>query len=271
MPFSIRVKDYRPISLIHSFAEIVCKILANRHAPHLQQLIPHSQSAFIKQRSIQDNFLYVRNTITSLHKKNRPALFLKLDIAGAFDSVDWGYLLDLVRHMGFGQPWCDLISLLWSSGSSKVLVNGELAKCLVHKQGLRQGDPLSPMLFTLAVAPLHWIFERADAQGLLTPLAQDTKATQAFRAAHLLPANETNGMVGIWIRHPKKVSTHFVHHLNSPLTHFKGRHQVDGNGRKNRADKHQTDSRREMLASPSLKFLGHLVEDWLHISSGKRF
>ena len=107
-----KIKDYRPISLMHSVAKLVCKMLANRLAPFLHDMIPHSQSAYIKSRSIHDNYLYVRNAIKELHLKNRPALFLKLDIAGAFDSVSWEYMLEVMERLGFGPRWRDLICLI---------------------------------------------------------------------------------------------------------------------------------------------------------------
>jgi mannosylglycoprotein endo-beta-mannosidase len=61
-----KVKDYRPVSLMHSVAKIVSKMMANRLAPCLHTMIPHSQSAFIKTRSIHDNFLYVKNAVKDL-------------------------------------------------------------------------------------------------------------------------------------------------------------------------------------------------------------
>lgn len=57
------VADYRPISLVHSFAKIISKILANRLAPELSHIISANQSAFLKKRSIHDNFVYVQQLI----------------------------------------------------------------------------------------------------------------------------------------------------------------------------------------------------------------
>jgi hypothetical protein len=56
------VKDYRPISLVHSFAKLVTKFLANRLAGRLQEMVSLNQSAFIKKRFIQDNFMLVHHT-----------------------------------------------------------------------------------------------------------------------------------------------------------------------------------------------------------------
>ena len=67
------VTDYRPISLIHAVAKIIAKVLATRLAPLMNTLISRAQSAFIKTRSIHDNFMYVRNFARRLHKsRTRP-------------------------------------------------------------------------------------------------------------------------------------------------------------------------------------------------------
>jgi phage/plasmid primase-like uncharacterized protein len=59
--------DFQPLSLVHSFAKLVTKILANRLRGHLDQLVSKNQSAFIKRRFIQDNFMMVQQTARFLH------------------------------------------------------------------------------------------------------------------------------------------------------------------------------------------------------------
>jgi hypothetical protein len=87
--------DFRPISLIHSFAKLVTKILANCLGPYLQDLVAANQSAFIRGRSIHDNFMLVQQSIKFLHKRRISSLLLKLDISKAFDSVSWAFLLEI--------------------------------------------------------------------------------------------------------------------------------------------------------------------------------
>lgn len=82
-----KVQDYRPISLIHGIGKWIAKTLALRLASYLHSLVSRAQSAFIKTKSIHDNFLYVRNLIRRFHRSKTPSLFLKLDIAKAFNSV----------------------------------------------------------------------------------------------------------------------------------------------------------------------------------------
>jgi hypothetical protein len=114
--------------------------------------------------------LYVRNLARNLHRKKKPTLLVKLDFAKAFDSISWEYLLDLLQRIGFSPRWRDWITLLLSSASSAIMLNGVDGKHIKHRRGLRQGDPLSPLLFILAIDPLHRLLEKATCFGGLTPL-----------------------------------------------------------------------------------------------------
>ena len=118
------ISDYRPISLMHAVAKIIAKVLSMRLAPLMDALVSNAQSAFIKKRSIHDNFMYVRNFARRLHKCKTPALLFKLDIKKAFDSVRWEYVLDLMQRMGFPDKFRNWIAALLSSSSSRFLLNG---------------------------------------------------------------------------------------------------------------------------------------------------
>jgi len=167
---ALEAKDYRPISLVHSFAKLVTKLLANCLAPLLNTLVATNQSAFIRGRCIHDNFMLVQQTIKVLHHRKIASLFLKLDISKAFDSVDWSFLLEILSHLGFGPAWRTIISNLLHTASTQIMLNGELGHSISHQRGLRQGDPLSPMLFILVMDVLNNLFLKAEAEGLLSPL-----------------------------------------------------------------------------------------------------
>jgi hypothetical protein len=100
-------------------------------------------------------------------------LLLKLDIAKAFDSVRWEYLLEVMQQVEFGQRWRDLIALIWSTTTSRILLNGEPGTPIKHGRGLCQGDPLSPIIFILAMDPLQRRLDIATRQGLLHPIGAD--------------------------------------------------------------------------------------------------
>lgn len=160
--------DFRPISLINSVVKIITKLLANRLAPHMNALVSSAQNAFIKKRCIHDNFIYAQRVIQLLHKKKKPVLFVKLDISKAFDSIRWTFLLEVLEHVGFSTRWRDWIAVLLGTASSRVLINGQPTQEVKHARGLRQGDPLSSLLFIMAIDPLHRIIEVAANKGILS-------------------------------------------------------------------------------------------------------
>jgi hypothetical protein len=165
-------RDFRPISLVHSFAKLTTKLLANRLVGRLQEMVSSKQSAFIKGNFIQDKFMLVQQTAWFLHQQKQPRILLKLDISKAFDSVAWPFLVEVLQHLGFGLICHDIISGLLASSSTQVLMNGILGERIVHQRGMRQGDPLSPMLFILVMDVLSHMVAKATKLGLLEPLSQ---------------------------------------------------------------------------------------------------
>ncbi|KAM0913456.1 hypothetical protein ACQ4PT_012157 [Festuca glaucescens] len=168
---AVEVKDFRPISLIHSVAKLMAKALPSRLAPRMEELVGPQQSAFICGRCLHDNFQLVHHTARKLHVLKRDAILLKLDITKAFDTVDWAFLLEVMSRLGFGRKWTSMVGGLLSSASTHVLVNGQAGALIFNRRGLRQGDPLSPLLFDTVMDVLHLMFERAADVGLLTELS----------------------------------------------------------------------------------------------------
>lgn len=92
---AVDIKDFRPISLIHSFTKILAKDLATQISPLIPELVAPNQSAFIAGRSMLDNFKLIQQSIRSLHHRKIPAIMFKIDITKAFDSVSWPFLLQV--------------------------------------------------------------------------------------------------------------------------------------------------------------------------------
>jgi hypothetical protein len=100
------LRDYRPISLIHLVAKLFAKMLSLRLAPKLDRLVSKNQNAFIAGRSLHDNFVLVKQSARLLHQLRAPRVLLKLDLAHAFNSLSWPFLL---RH------YANMVSVIDSS------------------------------------------------------------------------------------------------------------------------------------------------------------
>ncbi|XP_020266162.1 uncharacterized protein LOC109841620 [Asparagus officinalis] len=102
--------------------------------------------------------------------KKLEACILKLDFSKAFDCVGWDFLLSLLEARGFGPKWCSWIKSSLTSSKSSVLVNGTASNSFVCHRGLKQGDPLSPMLFLLVADVLCRMLLSSSDHGDLSDL-----------------------------------------------------------------------------------------------------
>nr|GFB35720.1 RNA-directed DNA polymerase, eukaryota, reverse transcriptase zinc-binding domain protein [Tanacetum cinerariifolium] len=96
------VNDFRPISLIRSVYKVVTKVLANRLALVISNLISDTQSAFVAIRQILDGPFILNELLHWCKRKKKQVMFFKVDFAKAYDSVRWDYLLDVLEAFGFG-------------------------------------------------------------------------------------------------------------------------------------------------------------------------
>jgi hypothetical protein len=167
------LKDYRPISLVHSFSKLATKVMARRLAPRLDELVPFSQTAFIKGRSIHENYVFVKGLVQQFHKRKEEMILLKLDISKAFDTVSWCFLLSMLKFRGFGPSWRRWLSMIFVTEKTSILINGVASNPFKPARGLRQGDPLSPLLFVLVMDSLQALVDQARTMHLLSPSQQD--------------------------------------------------------------------------------------------------
>ncbi len=97
-----RFSDFRPISLVSCYYKIISKLLANRLSKIIHKVISEEQHGFLSGKQTLDCVMVANETVHHLRHSNQEGLLLKLDFEKAYDSVDWVYLDDVLRLMGFG-------------------------------------------------------------------------------------------------------------------------------------------------------------------------
>jgi hypothetical protein len=149
------LNDFRPISLVGSLYKILAKVLANRLKQVVGAVVSDTQITFVKNRQILDGILIANEVVDEARKTKKELMLFKVDFEKAYDSVDWGYLDEVMKKMAFPVLWRKWIKECVSTATASVLVNGSPTEEFPMQRGLRQGDPLSPFLFLLAAEGMN--------------------------------------------------------------------------------------------------------------------
>ncbi|KAJ0727756.1 putative RNA-directed DNA polymerase [Helianthus annuus] len=153
--------DFRPISLIGVINKVISKVLVNRLKGIMGKIISEEQSAFLAGRNIMDGPLILNEIVSWLKVKKKVGMIFKVDINKAYDSLSWKFLDSIMEQMNFPARWRKWISTTLNTARASVLVNGSPTMEFECTRGLRQGDPLSPFLFVIAMEALTGVMKQA--------------------------------------------------------------------------------------------------------------
>ena len=145
------IKNWRPISLINVDTKIVSKALAKRLEHILPDLIHYNQNAYVKGRSIFDAVRTIDDVLEHTKRSEQSGILVTIDFKKAFDSLDHTFLFKVLHTFNFGPSFIQWIRTFYSNVSACVINNGFPTNYFGVDWGVRQGDPLSPLLFILCL------------------------------------------------------------------------------------------------------------------------
>ncbi|PWA47507.1 RNA-directed DNA polymerase, eukaryota [Artemisia annua] len=179
--------DFRPISLIGCQYKIIGKLLANRLAMVIDSIVSPEQSAFIKGGHILDGPMMLSEIIAHFKVTRRKLMVFKVDFEKAYDSLSWNFLFEVMNKIGFTVNWIAWVKAALTSSRASVLINEAPTEEFDVQRGLRQGDPLSPFLFVLAMEGFHVGISEACRAGVFQGVSV---GSSNIRISHLLYADD---------------------------------------------------------------------------------
>jgi len=165
-PGASKITDFRPISCPNTVYKVISRLLVTRLKPFLPELILPSQTAFVKDRLLVENSTLASELIHGYHKHTgTKRITIKVDIAKAFDTLSWEFLLPCLEGLQVPQKFISWIKACICTTSFMVGYNGVVNGYFKGKRGIRQGDLLSPYLFVIAMNFLSLMLNQAAQNG----------------------------------------------------------------------------------------------------------
>ena len=141
------LKNYRPISLTNTDYKIIAFIFAKRLQTILSKVINKNQTAYVKGRYIGENARLILDIFDYCNTNNKAGILLFLDFEKAFDSVEWNFLFKVLIKFNVGDNFMKWMKILYKNPKFKIKNNGWLSKQCSMSRGIRQGCPISAMLY----------------------------------------------------------------------------------------------------------------------------
>lgn len=167
------IQQYRSICLLNVIYKIFTKALMLRVENVLERIINRSQTAFLKGRNIMDGVMCLHEILHDTKARKKDGIILKLDFEKAYDKINWDFIMECLKQRGFCEKWCKWIWEVMTSGTLSVKVNSGLGSYFKCGKGVRQGDPLSPLLFNLAANVLAKMVNTAQQNGIISGLVPE--------------------------------------------------------------------------------------------------
>lgn len=182
------LENWRPISLLNVDYKILARVFANRLKSVIDKIVSPYQTCCVPGRDISDTVLSVHTIIEYIEDEQLEGFVLKIDQRKAFDKISHSYLFTVLKKFGLGDSFISWIKIFYTDICSSVKCNGFMTPYFKLEQSVRQGCPISAMLYIICVEPLGIMLRNSsnirgiklpgiDMQSLLFQHADDTTLT----------------------------------------------------------------------------------------------
>ena len=177
------LKNWRPISLLNTDYKILVHVLANRLKTVIELLIHTDQNGYIKGRNIAYNIRLIQDVIHHFENDNIEGAVVFLDFEKAFDTVNHNFLHATLEKFNFGNSFIKWVKTIYNKAEACLSNNGWTSKPFEIQRGIRQGCPLSALLFLLVVEILGNQIRKNTDDGLEIRLKNCKKYIQVSQLA----------------------------------------------------------------------------------------
>ena len=146
--------NWRPISILNVDYKILAQVLSKRLQTVVTSIVSLDQTGFIKDRSSAENIRLVQDLIDYYQGVKAPGIIMFLDFEKAYDNVSHNFLFYLLKKLNFGKSFIQWIQSMYTKAKGRVMNHGWISESFNIERGVRQGCPLSSLLFIIVAEVL---------------------------------------------------------------------------------------------------------------------
>lgn len=161
---------FRPIALCSTIYKVIARAIKKKLQLVVDGIVQRNQVGFIQKRLLCENVLLASELVTDFHKEGETRRgCLKIDLTKAYDNLHWEFVINLLKSFDMPEQFIGWIKECISTPTYSVIVNGELNGHFEGKKGLRQGDPISSLLFVMAMDVLYKMLDKGAVDQVFRP------------------------------------------------------------------------------------------------------
>ena len=165
--------EVRPLSIMNTDNRLMANAVRMRTEPMLDKIVSDSQRGFLPGRSLIQNVVQIDTAMRTAALEQEAAGALFFDFAAAFPSLAHDYLHAVLKHLGLPASFSRFVEALYTGNGCDIAAGGETHKGFCISSGIRQGCPLSPLLFAIVLDPFLRLLKRRVPDGTQAAYADD--------------------------------------------------------------------------------------------------